>query len=261
MRALSLPAKDIALNLGTAGPHKTLATSRKISILFNGQYFVSSVQALYVWEHPFYPQFYIHRRDLLTDREHIKFIKSQEFNHPETGVVLGTSYNVTSGDRIAPESILIFADNLSGPAASLSGLVRIQFDAMDQWFEEDTPIFIHPKDPFKRIDVLSSSRPIRIIIDGQIVAEAAHSMHLYETGLPCRYYLPRRAIRQDVLRPSSTVTHCPYKGSAEYFSVEVDGKLHEDIVWFYDQPLIECAKIEGTWWFPSFESISPEYRA
>jgi uncharacterized protein (DUF427 family) len=247
MRSLSLPAKDIALNLGTAGPHKTLATSRKISILFNGQYLVSSVQALYVWEHPFYPQFYIHRRDLLTYREHIRFIKSHEFNHPETGVVLGTSYNVTIGDRVAPESILIFANNLSGSAASLSGLVRIQFDAMDQWFEEDTPIFIHPKDPFKRIDVLSSSRPIRIIIDGQIVAEATHSMHLYETGLPCRYYLPRRAIRQDVLRPSSTVTHCPYKGSAEYFSAKVDGKLHVDIVWFYNQPLIECAKIEGTW--------------
>jgi uncharacterized protein (DUF427 family) len=70
-------------------------------------------------------------------------------------------------------------------------------------------------------------------------------MHLYETGLPCRYYLPRKAIRQEVLRPSKTVTRCPYKGAAEYFSVEVKGKVHEDVVWFYNQPLLECAKIEG----------------
>jgi uncharacterized protein (DUF427 family) len=48
-----------------------------------------------------------------------------------------------------------------------------------------------------------------------------------------------------VLRPSKTVTRCPYKGAAEYFSVEVKGKVHEDVVWFYNQPLLECAKIEG----------------
>jgi uncharacterized protein (DUF427 family) len=116
---------------------------------------------------------------------------------------------------------------------------------MDQWFEEDTPIYVHPKDPFKRIDVLSSSRPVRVSIDGEVVAESNHSMHLYETGLPCRYYLPRKAIRQDVLTPSKTITHCPYKGAAEYFSVEAKGKVHEDVIWFYNQPLIECAKIEG----------------
>jgi uncharacterized protein (DUF427 family) len=169
----------------------------------------------------------------------------QEFKDPSSNTVIATSWTLVIDDRRTPDSILIFADDLEGPAAPLSGLVRIQFDAMDQWFEEDTPIYIHPKDPFKRIDVLSSSRPICVSIAGQVVAESNHSMHLYETGLPCRYYLPRKAIRQEVLRPSKTVTHCPYKGAAEYFSVEVKGKVHEDVVWFYNQPLLECAKIEG----------------
>lgn len=116
---------------------------------------------------------------------------------------------------------------------------------MDKWFEEDSPIFIHPKDPFKRIDLLQSTRPILVSIDGVQVAKTNTSTHLYETGLPCRYYIPLTAIDQGILRPSKTRTQCPYKGEAEYYSVEVNGKLHEDVIWYYNQPLLECAKVES----------------
>ena len=104
---------------------------------------------------------------------------------------------------------------------------------------------MHPKDPFKRVDILQSQRRVQILVDGVQVADAPTSMHLYETGLPCRYYMPLTSIDPSVLRPSKTRTQCPYKGEAEYYSVEVDGKLREDIVWYYNRPTLECGLVVG----------------
>lgn len=79
-----------------------------------------------------------------------------------------------------------------------------------------------------------------------MVAETTSSMHLYETGLPCRFYFPLTDVRPDVLKPSETRTQCPYKGEAEYYSVDLgEGKVAEDVVWYYTRPTLECAKIEG----------------
>jgi uncharacterized protein (DUF427 family) len=134
---------------------------------------------------------------------------------------------------------------LEGNAALLNDLVKIDFASVDKWFEEDTPIYVHPKDPFKRIDILQSTRPIRVKVGGKTIADTTSSAHLYETGLPCRYYLPLTCIDATVLRPSTTRTACPYKGEAEYYHVEVDGKVYEDVVWYYNRPLLESARIEG----------------
>ncbi|MBO0821350.1 MAG: DUF427 domain-containing protein, partial [Nocardiopsaceae bacterium] len=69
---------------------------------------------------------------------------------------------------------------------------------------------------------------------------------LFETGLPPRYYLPLTDVRTDLLRPSDTVTHCPYKGTASYWSVAGrGGDVREDIVWTYRSPLPESQKIAG----------------
>jgi uncharacterized protein (DUF427 family) len=113
----------------------------------------------------------------------------------------------------------------------------------DQWLEEDMPVFVHPKDPYKRIDVLPSQRPIEVKVSGRTVAKTNWSMHLYETGLPVRYYLPLGSVDQSVLRKSSLITKCPYKGEAEYYDVVVDGKKHEGLVWYYRLPTRESAAI------------------
>ena len=49
-------------------------------------------------------------------------------------------------------------------------------------------------------------------------------------------YFPRAAVREDVLRPSATHTRCPWKGTASYFSLEVDGQTNADAVWYYPEP-------------------------
>ena len=66
-----------------------------------------------------------------------------------------------------------------------------------------------------------SSRHVRVEVDGVTVAESAKPTLLFETGLPTRYYLPKTHVRMDLLTPTDTETHCPYKGQAEYWSVDI----------------------------------------
>lgn len=117
--------------------------------------------------------------------------------------------------------------------------------SLDQWYEEDTPVFVHPRDPFKRIDILHSTRPIKIFLSGTLIADTTTSCHLYETNLPCRFYIPSTSVVDwSLLKPSTTRTQCPYKGEAEYYSIVLpDGKEHKDLVWYYQQPLLECVPV------------------
>jgi len=126
----------------------------------------------------------------------------------------------------------------------LRALVRFVSEALD-WSEGDEPIYVHPRDPYTRVDILHSSREVRVELDGQVLAESRAPMILFETGLPARYYLPITDIRQEALLPSDTKTRCPYKGTAEYFTVQVGDTEHKDLIWFYRTPLPESAKIAG----------------
>jgi uncharacterized protein (DUF427 family) len=133
----------------------------------------------------------------------------------------------------------------SSPIEELRQAVKLEWNLMDEWLEEDEPVYVHPRDPYTRVDILQSSRHLRVVIDGEVVAESGHVHALFETGLPTRWYIPLTDIRLDLLVPSETVTHCPYKGSASYWSVELNGTRHEDIVWCYRTPLPESQKIAG----------------
>ena len=130
-------------------------------------------------------------------------------------------------------------------AGELHGAVRLDWQAMTEWLEEDEPVYTHPRDPYTRIDILASSRHVRVELDGIAVAESDQPRILFETGLPPRYYLPLTALRMDLLRPSDASTHCPYKGTASYWSVETGTRLHKDVVWMYRMPLPESQKIAG----------------
>jgi uncharacterized protein (DUF427 family) len=113
----------------------------------------------------------------------------------------------------------------------LADYVILEFAAFE-WREEDEPVVSHPHDPFGRIDVLRSSRHVRIELDGERLADSNRPMLLFETLLPVRFYLPREdvAVR---LEPSDTATYCAYKGRASYYSVP-DGP--RDVAWTYHEP-------------------------
>lgn len=107
------------------------------------------------------------------------------------------------------------------------------------------PIYVHPKDPYKRIDILQSLRTVEVQVHGRTVAKSPSSMQLFETGLPTRFYIPLASVDQTVLRKSDLITKCPYKGDAEYYDVVVDGKEAKNVVWYYRLPTQESASIAG----------------
>ena len=113
----------------------------------------------------------------------------------------------------------------------------------DRWFEEDEEVFVHPKDPYHRVDVLESSRHVRVSLNGEVVAETSRPKLLFETGLPVRYYIPPEDVREELLVPSEKHTRCPYKGVASYWSVKAGGELAENLAWYYPEPTPDTAKI------------------
>lgn len=127
--------------------------------------------------------------------------------------------------------------------AFIRDYVAFYWNALDRWLEEDEAIRVHPRDPLTRIDVLDSRRRVRVVLGDAVLAESTRARFLFETGLPARYYLPREDVRTAALTPSETHTDCPYKGTASYWHVEVDGRRAADAVWSYPQPLPEAARI------------------
>lgn len=128
----------------------------------------------------------------------------------------------------------------------LAGYVELDFDAFDQWLEEDEPIVSHPRDPFHRIDVRRSSRSVVVERDGTVLAESTRPRLLFETNLPVRTYLPREDVHLDRLVPSATRTACAYKGrTSSYWAVEREGRRPLDVAWSYEHPLPDAVEIAG----------------
>jgi uncharacterized protein (DUF427 family) len=137
---------------------------------------------------------------------------------------------------------------LKSPGLDLTGLggyVAFDWNAMDAWFEEEQEVFVHPRDPRKRVDIAASSAHVRVLLEGVTVAESRRPILLFETGLATRYYLPRLDVRQEMLVPSERVTYCPYKGEARYYSLRLGESLLEDVIWHYRYPTREAAPIAG----------------
>jgi uncharacterized protein (DUF427 family) len=122
---------------------------------------------------------------------------------------------------------------------ALSQYVIVDFAALDEWFEEDERNVGHPRDPFHRIEVVHSSRSVRVERDGELLAASTRPYLLFEAPLPVRYYLPPEDVSEGLLRPSSTRTLCAYKGRATYWSLQ-DA---DDIAWSYPEPLREAAEV------------------
>ena len=119
------------------------------------------------------------------------------------------------------------------------------WDAFDTWFEENEIVYVHARDPYVRVDTLASSRHVEVDYAGVSLADSRRPVVLLETGLPPRFYLPRVDVRMDLLHPSDTVSGCPYKGTARYWTVAVGDREQVDAVWGYDHPLPEVTKIAG----------------
>jgi uncharacterized protein (DUF427 family) len=202
---------------------------KRVRVYVGGEVVADTIQPVLVWEVPYYPTYYFPVADVRT-----------ELLQREDGVAHSPSRG--DGQQFSvigvPQAALRYEDS---PIEELRELVRFDWNAMDAWFEEDAQVFTHPRDPYTRVDVLASSRHVRVEVDGTTVAESTSPRMLFETGLPVRYYLPKTHVRMDLLTATDSVTHCPYKGQAEYWSVGA----HADLAWSYRAPFPESQKIAG----------------
>jgi uncharacterized protein (DUF427 family) len=211
-------------------------SSKRVRCFLAGRLVADTTSPRLVWEVPSYPAYYLPVEDVRAGLVET----GQTVRSPSRGE--GVVYDVKVSDATAGSAARRYVHS---PIPELRGLVRLDWDAMDEWLEEDEPVYTHPRDPYTRVDVLASSRHVQVVVDGVTVADSHQPRVLFETGLPPRYYVPIPDVRTDLLRPSGTVTHCPYKGAATYWSLEVDGTLREDFVWIYRSPFPESQKIAG----------------
>lgn len=155
---------------------------------------------------------------------------------------------------MAPHDVLADGSTIEG-AAFLLRDPPAPFEAVDgfwtfawddptiDWYEEATRVHVHARDPRHRVDAIPSERHVRVELDGELLAESNQPTAVFETTLPTRWYLPRDDVRMDLLESSDTVTHCPFKGVARFFSVRAGGEMHPDLAWSYPDPIPENPRI------------------
>jgi uncharacterized protein (DUF427 family) len=201
--------------------------------MFGGVMVASSKRMRLLYEPGRLPVYYFPRDDVRLDL-------LAPSDHRTESEHLGTAqyFDVHASERRAEHAAWCY------DKPELSSYIAFDWNTMDAWYEEDDEIFVHPRDPYKRVDVLRSSRHVQVVLGGETVADSTRPSLLFETHMPVRYYIPRMDVRLGLLTPSETRTRCPYKGVASYWSANVNGQAFTDIVWGYEVPIPECPKIE-----------------
>jgi uncharacterized protein (DUF427 family) len=219
------------------GRVRTEPSHKRVRAFLGGELVLDTEDALYVWEGPSYPQYYVRQSDVVDGA-----LKPSDTTKHSPSRGTASYFTVRAGGQEAVDAAWSYEDS---PLEELQGRVRFDWAAMDSWFEEDEEVFVHPRDPATRVQILPSSRHVTVSVDGVVVAESDHPMFLHETGLPRRTYLSKVDVRMDLLTPTSTTSMCPYKGTARYWSVHANDKVHADLAWSYPTPLRESAEIAG----------------
>ena len=210
-----------------------------VRVLFSGAVIADSKHVLLLRESRRTPVYYFPIDDVRMD-----LLEPTGNTAPSRGKGSASYWTIRVDDRVAENAAWGFPDPLP-EASGLKDHLAFEWGKMDAWFEESEEVYVHARDPYKRVDVLPSSRHVRIVIAGETVADSHRPVLLFETGLPMRSYIPKDDVRQDLLRPSESVTRCPYKGEARYYSAAVGDEVEGDIAWHYRYPTTECSKIAG----------------
>lgn len=216
---------------------------RRVRVVFGGETIADSKQALVFREAGSLPVYYFPKSDVRMERLAPTEHRSR---CPYKGEA--SYWGVVGGQRAGERAAWTYSEP-TPECAELKDYVSFEWNQMDAWYEEDEEIFVHARDPYKRVDVLQSSRHVRVLVGGEEVANTRRPRLLFETNHPTRFYLPAEDVRKTLLIPSPTISRCPYKGVASYWSVKIGEKNFPDLVWSYLDPIPECPKIRGLFCF------------
>jgi len=231
----SRPMSDYPSNITRANLVEPVP--RRVRGMLGEEIVFDTTRAHYVWEHAFYPQFYIPVDDI-----HDGVLVSEEVKqHSPRGEV--ELYSLHAGGEKRKHAAKVLR---TSSIDALKDTVRFEWSALDAWYEEDERIFVHPRNPYVRVDALRSTRTVRVELEGVVLAESSSPVMVFETGLPTRYYLNPLEIDFSHLVPTTTVTSCPYKGmTSGYWSARIGEEVHPDVAWTYDFPTVQLQPIAG----------------
>jgi len=216
-----------------------LPCPRRVRAVVGGETVVDSTRALYLFERDHLPVYYFPEEDVRTQ---LFEPSAKHTTCPRKGEA--SYWTLRVGDRVVADVMWGYDEPIDS-IPEIAGHRAFYWSRMDHWYEEDDEVYVHPRDPFSRVDVMSSSRRVRIEIQGIVVAESMRPWLVFETGLPTRYYFPRADVHMELLRPSERVTACPYKGRASYYSAMVGDEVVRDVAWTYTFPIPEQPKLAG----------------
>ena len=209
---------------------------RRVRTYFGGKLIADSERALLVYETKRPPAYWFPTADV-----RMEYLAQRDTSNGSAEVL---RWRLLVNGHVAENAARAYAKP-AGDMAALDDHLTFYWDEMDAWYEEDEEVFVHPRDPYTRVDTVHSSRHIRVEIGGVVVAETRRPVLLYETGLPTRYYIPKQDVRMELLQPTSSVSRCPYKGVARYWSGPIGDNMIQDVAWSYPSPIAECPKIEN----------------
>lgn len=221
-----------------SGAVRVERSQKRLRTYLGGELVVDTTAPLLVWEKRSYPTYYVPQADvamqLLAASDTID--DSSDLGEARFWTVKTARAQAEDAARQYPES----------PTDEIREAIRFDWNAMDSWFEEDEEVFVHPRNPYVRVDALRSTRSVRVELDGTVLAESSSPVMVFETGLPTRYYFNRTEVDFDHLVPSDTVTSCPYKGqTSAYWTVRVRDASYPDLAWAYGFPTRQLLPIAG----------------
>src|SRR5260370_22037315 len=204
------------------------ASPRRVRTYFGGKLIADSDHVLLVYETKRPPAYWFPIADV-----RVEYLDRKD--RPD-GSADAIRWRVAVNDRVADNAARAYATP-AGDRAPLEDHLTFYWNQMDAWFEEDEEVFVHPRDPYTRVDTMHSSRHVKVEIGAVGLAETHRPIVLFETGLPTRYYIPKQDVRMDLLDPPSSVSRCPYKGGARYWSGPVGDKRVRDVACRYQAPI------------------------
>ncbi|KQX48934.1 MULTISPECIES: DUF427 domain-containing protein [unclassified Paenibacillus] len=222
---------------------KVETNPRWVRVRVGGETIADSKGVLTLHERGHLPVYYFPESDV---RQDLLIPSSHSTHCPLKGDA--SYWSIQVGDRVIENAVWSYLTPIPESEA-IRGYYAFYWNKVDQWLEEEEEIFVHPRDPYKRVDAIASSRHIQIVLNGVTVADSKRPVIVFETGVPVRYYLPKEDIREEVLTASALLTSCPYKGTASYLNATIEGQLYENIVWSYQNPIPEIPKIAGLYSF------------
>ncbi|MDB6085502.1 MAG: hypothetical protein JWN43_3383 [Gammaproteobacteria bacterium] len=217
----------------------TMPSPKRVRVKVGDLIEADTIHGLVMQESDHLPVYYFPMKDV-----HEEYLMASVTRTESPFKGTATHYSLNTGITLVEDAGWRYVDPVEG-CPPIADYMAFYWNKMNHWYEEDEEIFVHARDPFRRVDCLPSSRHVQVIVDGEVVADSRRATFLFETGMPTRYYLPISDTRLDVLSPSPYISRCPYKCISNWNNVTVKGKSHDNMVWYYPDPVHESERIKG----------------